>query len=58
MAASDPRAKVPQRVMNSELARRAAEVLGCSENTVSWRMHKARKMLRVRLGPFLKEAGS
>jgi RNA polymerase sigma-70 factor (ECF subfamily) len=27
----------------------AAEVLGCSENTVSWRMHKARKMLRDRL---------
>jgi RNA polymerase sigma-70 factor (ECF subfamily) len=28
---------------------RAAEVLGCSENTVSWRMHKARKMLQARL---------
>jgi RNA polymerase sigma-70 factor (ECF subfamily) len=24
---------------------RAAEILGCSENTVSWRIHKARKML-------------
>lgn len=34
---------------------RAAEVLGCSENTVSWRMHKARKMLQARLGPFLGE---
>jgi RNA polymerase sigma-70 factor (ECF subfamily) len=27
----------------------AAKVLGCSENTVSWRMHKARKMLQGRL---------
>jgi RNA polymerase sigma-70 factor (ECF subfamily) len=27
----------------------AAAVLGCSENTVSWRMHKARKMLQERL---------
>ncbi len=27
----------------------AAEILGCSENTVSWRMHKARKMLRETL---------
>jgi len=27
----------------------AASVLGCSENTVSWRMHKARKMLQDRL---------
>ncbi|MCX6560761.1 MAG: sigma-70 family RNA polymerase sigma factor [Candidatus Aminicenantes bacterium] len=35
---------------------RAAEVLGCSENTVSWRMHKARKMLRARLQPYLGEA--
>lgn len=34
---------------------RAAEVLGCSENTVSWRMHKARKMLQARLKPFLSE---
>jgi RNA polymerase sigma-70 factor (ECF subfamily) len=34
----------------------AAEVLGCSENTVSWRMHKARKMLRARLQPYLAEA--
>jgi len=32
---------------------RAAEVLGCSENTVSWRMHKARKMLQNRLRPHL-----
>jgi len=31
----------------------AATVLGCSENTVSWRMHKARKMLQDRLKPFL-----
>lgn len=27
----------------------AARVLGCSEKTVSWRMHKARKMLQARL---------
>jgi len=32
---------------------RAAEILGCSENTVSWRMHKARKMLQERLKPYL-----
>ncbi len=31
----------------------AAGVLGCSEKTVSWRMHKARKILRDRLHPFL-----
>jgi RNA polymerase sigma factor (sigma-70 family) len=34
---------------------RAAEILGCSENTVSWRMHKARKMLQAKLGPYLTE---
>jgi len=33
----------------------AAKVLGCSENTVSWRMHKARKMLQARLKPYLRE---
>ncbi len=33
----------------------AARVLGCSENTVSWRMHKARKMLQARLEPYLRE---
>jgi RNA polymerase sigma-70 factor (ECF subfamily) len=31
----------------------AARVLGCSENTVSWRLHKARKMLQARLRPLL-----
>ncbi len=36
----------------------AARVLGCSENTVSWRMHKARKILRGRLKPFLEEVRS
>ncbi len=30
----------------------AAAVLGCPENTVSWRMHKARKILRERLKPY------
>jgi RNA polymerase sigma-70 factor (ECF subfamily) len=36
----------------------AAKVLGCSENTVAWRMHKARKLLRVRLEPYLGEVRS
>ena len=36
----------------------AAAVLGCSENTVSWRMHKARKMLQARLKSYLSEAAS
>lgn len=38
--------------------RDAARVLGCSVNTVSWRMHKARKLLRARLKPFLEEVRS
>lgn len=33
----------------------AARVLRCSENTVSWRMHKARKMLQAKLKPYLRE---
>jgi RNA polymerase sigma-70 factor (ECF subfamily) len=33
----------------------AARILGCSENTVSWRMHKARKILESELRPFFKE---
>jgi RNA polymerase sigma-70 factor (ECF subfamily) len=33
--------------------RQAARILGCSENTVSWRLHKARKMLQARLKPYL-----
>lgn len=36
----------------------AARVLGCPENTVSWRMHKARKLLQVRLKPWLEEVRS
>lgn len=36
----------------------AAEVLGCSENTVSWRLHKARKLLRALLQPYLGEVRS
>jgi len=35
----------------------AGELLGCSENTVSWRMHKARKMLQAALGPYFSEVG-
>lgn len=33
----------------------AAEVLACSENTVSWRIHKARKMLQARLRNYVGE---
>jgi RNA polymerase sigma-70 factor (ECF subfamily) len=33
--------------------RQASHVLRCSENTVSWRMHRARKMLQSRLKPYL-----
>jgi RNA polymerase sigma-70 factor (ECF subfamily) len=36
---------------------RAAQVLGCSESTVSWRLHKARKMLLSRLRPYLSASG-
>jgi len=32
----------------------AAKVLRCPENTVSWRMHKARKILQQILGPYIK----
>lgn len=32
---------------------RAAEVLGCSEGTVSWKIHEARKMLREKMRPYL-----
>jgi RNA polymerase sigma-70 factor (ECF subfamily) len=32
----------------------AARLLGCSENTVSWRMYRARKMLQARLQPYIK----
>ncbi|HEK84960.1 MAG: RNA polymerase sigma factor [Candidatus Saccharicenans sp.] len=33
--------------------REAAKVLGCSENTVSWRMHEIRKILKGALQPYL-----
>lgn len=36
----------------------AARALGCSENTISWRMHKARKMLQRKLRPYLNGVGS
>ncbi len=45
-----------QLVVNQGMSHgRAAGILGCSENTVSWRMHKARKMLQAKLKPFLNE---
>ncbi|MDI6850244.1 MAG: sigma-70 family RNA polymerase sigma factor [Candidatus Saccharicenans sp.] len=31
----------------------AAAVLGCSEGTVSWKIHEARKMIRERMKPYL-----
>ena len=34
----------------------AARILRCSENTVSWRMHKARRMLQAKLSSYLDEA--
>ena len=34
----------------------AARILGCSENTVSWRVHKARKMIQAKLEPYVSEA--
>ncbi|MGQ9673593.1 MAG: RNA polymerase sigma factor [Candidatus Aminicenantales bacterium] len=37
--------------------RRVARILGCSENTISWRVHKARKMIQAKLRPYLGEAG-
>jgi len=33
----------------------AGQVLRCAEKTVSWRLHKARKMLQARLRPYLEE---
>lgn len=30
----------------------AAEVLGCSEGTVSWRIHQARRMIKEKLDPY------
>lgn len=33
--------------------RQAAEILGCSENTVAWRMFKARQWLQKKLQPYL-----
>lgn len=33
--------------------REAAEILECSEGTVAWRVHEARKQLRQRLGKYL-----
>jgi len=35
------------------LHKEAATVLNCSENTISWRLHKARKMLQGKLRPYL-----
>lgn len=33
--------------------RQAAEILGCSENTIAWRMFKARQWLQKKLQPYL-----
>lgn len=33
--------------------RQAADLLGCSENTIAWRMHKARKRLQKQLKAYL-----
>ncbi len=35
--------------------RQVAEILGCSENTVAWRMFKARQWLQKKLRPYLVE---
>ncbi len=40
-------------VFQSMTHSQVARILGCSENTVSWRMHKARKMLQTRLKPYI-----
>jgi RNA polymerase sigma-70 factor (ECF subfamily) len=34
----------------------ASEVLGCSEGTVAWRVHEARRRLRALLGDHMEEA--
>jgi RNA polymerase sigma factor (sigma-70 family) len=36
--------------------REAAEILDCSEGTVAWRVHEARKLLRDPLGKFLTDS--
>jgi RNA polymerase sigma-70 factor (ECF subfamily) len=35
--------------------RDAADVIGCSANTVSWRLFRAREILRQKLEPYIKE---
>jgi DNA-directed RNA polymerase specialized sigma24 family protein len=34
----------------------AADALGCSEGTIAWRVHEARRRLREQLGDLLEEA--
>jgi len=36
----------------------AARVLKCATNTVSWRMHRARKLLQKKLGPYIERSAS
>jgi RNA polymerase sigma-70 factor (ECF subfamily) len=36
----------------------ASEVLGCSEGTIAWRVHEARRRLRAALADHLEEAGA
>lgn len=50
------RATVVLVVLEGMSYRDVAEVLECSEGTVAWRMHEARKRLRERLGHYLDRA--
>jgi RNA polymerase sigma-70 factor (ECF subfamily) len=36
----------------------AARVLKCAANTVAWRMHRARKLLQKKLGPYIERSAS
>jgi RNA polymerase sigma-70 factor, ECF subfamily len=51
------RATVVLVILEGMSYREAAEVLECSEGTVGWRVHEARKKLRDRLGKHLSTVG-
>jgi RNA polymerase sigma-70 factor (ECF subfamily) len=36
----------------------AAHVLKCAANTVAWRMHRARKLVQKKLGPYIERSAS